>query len=291
MDEEQVWDNFAFLKLGSSLFCLLPQPNLKRIKCVGQKSFRGENGEVTALKIAIMKFTNLLCSNYPQFTAEVLLEYQGVIVPEKNVRLAIQNRYRKFSVKTADGTRWYDVLDYYGFFIGSASSKDYDVACVHISPAIASVVHMSLNDSGLNVPFPFLYAVVILYHIERSNRLVVFITREFLERADNPLSEVADALEIGFKKGSGSVIPVILASDLLNVNNWPCRPFSLHQLPFIDFSTERKRNVNFKLLKECLGVERAEGTEDNIFNGIGVEGAKARKSEKKQSIFRRMWKL
>ena len=94
---------------------------------------------------------------------------------------------------------------------------------------------------------------------------MVFITRKFLERADTPFSEVSDALEIGFKKDSNSIIPVIIDSELLNVNNWPCTPFQLHQLPFIDFSTEQKREENFELLKQHIREEITGETEQNLF--------------------------
>ena len=66
---------------------------------------------------------------------------------------------------------------------------------------------------------------------EKSETLVVLITQRLPKRADNPLSDMAEALEIGFRKNPGCVISVILDPELLHVNNWPCTPFNLHEAP------------------------------------------------------------
>ena len=60
------------------------------------------------------------------------------------------------------------------------------------------------------------------------------------------LGDVAEALEIRFKKLSACVIPLALELRRLKVKNWPYTPFSLHQMPFIDFSTEREFRKNVK---------------------------------------------
>ena len=257
--EEQVWDNFAVMTLeGGCRFYFVPESNLQRIKCVCKFSY----SVATALRTALLKVTDTICSLYPQFTIQVLLKGSNqILAPEEGVRLAVKNGKAKFNLQTVRGMRSCFTSAYNSFF--SFAATDLDVHLVHVSPSIAEKLTRTLHGLGFNVPRGFL-RLTNLYGVEKSRKLVVIITRKFIERADNPLSEVADALQMGFEKGTGSVIPVILDSELLNVNNWPCTPFNLHRLPLIDFSTEQKREENLELLEQRL-VETAKETGDNSF--------------------------
>ena len=268
LTKEEVWDNFAILTLkGQEQFFFISESKFRRVKCVCWYT----NGFPDALRQALVRVTQSVSWRFPQIKADVLLQStSGLIATEKEVRLAKEVEETNVSLPTAQSKISCSLDEFRDFF--SARDK-VDTYVVHDSATyrMVSSVRRELGNNDVQCLFGTRQHIN-LSAAEKSATMVVQLTRHLLERADNPLSDVAQALEMGFRKAPGCVFPLIVDSELLNVDNWPCTPFNLHQIPFIDFSTTERRAQNVELLAQSIKsklkhpkdtVEQSQQTEDN----------------------------
>ena len=249
LKDEQVWDNFAVLTFADDeQFFFIPESNFKTVKCVSRYVLPWPE----VLRRALLRVAESLSSKNPQFRAKVLLRATtGLIAPEKDVRLAKQFRRTEVQLKYKDSTTNNRIGTFDDFYFSVRGKVDAYLVRVEETQAIAFSLKEILRSEGVHVPFES-YSYLHLSHAEASTTMVVLISRQILKLADNPLSDVAEALEKGFNKAPGCVFPLIVESDLLNVDNWPCTPFNLHQIPFIDFSTDPKHEENVEVLLERI---------------------------------------
>ena len=146
LEKEQLWDNFAMLTLPRSIirYCILPQSNLKRVKCICPATF---TSIPLTFRRALLTVTESLLSEFPQFQPEVLLQSgEGLIAPDMDVLLAVESGEPAVLLRTKEGTRSHATWKYNQFFFRGYETND--AYCVYASATynIANLLQEELSD-------------------------------------------------------------------------------------------------------------------------------------------------
>jgi len=112
-------------------------------------------------------------------------------------------------------------------------------------------------------------SVDIVRGLVRSASVVVFVTKLYLEKLNNPDTNAAREFRQAAQKGIYTLIPVILEEELLDPFKWlgTSGGYQLQDRVFFDFSSEEAKQKNFPGLVEKI---KELGERERPFNEFDV---------------------